>query len=100
MSPERRDDLGKEKMTDEELLSDDGSIYQGFLSYMLISLMNLEGDLVDEFMEDYDEDFDEGSDDFDADAMSFDDDEIDEDGLVEEHPFEEDAPPQAVFTDK
>lgn len=58
-------------------------------------------------MEEYDEDvdmdadgFEEGeSDDFDADALSYDDDEIegDNDGLVEEHPFEHDAPPQAVL---
>lgn len=34
-------------------------------------------------------------DDFDEDALSYDDDEL-EDTLVEEHPFEDDEPPQAV----
>lgn len=56
---------------------------------------------MDEYDEDIDmdaDDYEEGeSDDFDADALSYDDDEIErDDGLVEEHPFEHDAPPQAV----
>lgn len=47
------------------------------------------------------EDYEDESDDFDADALSYDDDELGEaDGLVEEHPFEHDAPPQAVLVCK
>jgi hypothetical protein len=56
---------------------------------------------MDEYDEDDDmdaEDYDGDSDNFDADALSYDDDELDDaDGLVEEHPFEHDAPPQAVL---
>lgn len=86
------DDKGKEKVT-EDYLSDDESVYN-------------EGDDLGEYMEEFDEEFEDDeadTDDYDQDAMSFDDDEFDEeadeDGLIEENPFELDAPPQAALLD-
>lgn len=86
MSPVAQDDKGKERMEDSMLLSEGDEVYH-------------EGDevFVDEFDEDLEQD---GSDDYDEDAMSFDDDDLDdEDDLEEEHPFEADAPPTAALLD-
>ncbi len=57
--------------------------------------MDSDGDLLDEYMDEFDEDFEDDTDDYDEEAMSVDDDELD-DSLVEEYPFEADPQPQAV----
>jgi hypothetical protein len=95
MASEREFDTGKEKIDFEmEFSEEDDEVYNGIIKILRIFYNTIEGDNLDDYLDEFDEE-DEVDDDFDEDAMSYDDDE-----LVEEHPFEVDPAPQAVLFER